>query len=80
MGIYKNGFEWTENSTEINFENNLYYKINKKWWLVQLKNEKFFTGSNYIEIQSPEIIKETNIKDIYIKYLRIKKLKRILND
>jgi hypothetical protein len=68
---------WNSDSTEIRFDNHVYFKINGKWWEVEEKNESFFTGSRNISINSPKIIREVDLEQIEKKYIRIKKYNRI---
>jgi len=69
--------KWNSDSTEIRFDDYVYFKINGKWWEVEEKNETFFTGSRNINIKSPNIIREVDLKQIELRYIRLKKYKRI---
>ena len=69
---------WYADSTQIQFYNHTFFKINGKWWEVEnIYKETLFTGSINIIIDSPKLIREINIDEIKKKYIRLKKIKRI---
>ena len=70
-----------ENAEIIKFDDLIFYRINETWWKVsEEKFEEYNTNSRAIRTLVPVIEKEVKFSEIKLSYLRMSKLKRILDD
>ena len=73
--------QFNKDQEKIKFSGFIFYNINGKWWKIKKeKMETYSTGSGLIETIVPVIEKEITFEEITKKYLRIKKLERILDE
>ena len=65
----------------IKFNGLIFYKIQQNWWKISEEKEEIFnTGSRNIVSIVPVIERKITFKEIKKYYLRIEKLKRIIED